>query len=1222
MTVPRATRALACLALLIVTPCLLLRSETGPARPATATAEDDLPADLHLQWVRQLPPLKPAWPDQPKLPFDEAYEPVPVGNFVLVGSSRTDDVTAYDARSGAEVWRFQADGPVRFAPVVWEDRAYFVADGGFLYCIDAEHGDLSWKFRGGPNDRRVLGNERLISMWPARGAPVVADGTVYFAAGVWPFMGIFLHALDARTGRVVWTNDGDGSLYIKQPHQADAFAGVAPQGRLVVTGDKLLVPGGRSAPACYDRHTGKLLHFRLADSSKRGESHRVQANGRLFLSGTGAFALDNGNYLGTVNEASVLGDKLLYSGSANDCAVYNLDDAVRAADVAVDPKGEKVTLKKWSLEKAVAVPTPPIERLIKVGNRLYAGSPGAVFALPLPLREKPAAVSWHAAVEGQPVHLTAGNARLFVSTREGSIYCFGKDDARPRTYRTPAPPTAVVDAWTHRTRELLRTTGVRDGYAVVWGVGSGRLVAELVRQSALRVVVLEPDADRVQSFRAQLVAADVPGERVTVLPGEPASVALPPYLASLVTAEEAPPTALHGPDDWLPAVYAALRPYGGVLCLPLPDHYRGKIEAALADQARYPQAKQRHVAGWTLVAREGALPGAANWTHEHADAANTRVSRDTIVKAPLGLLWFGGPSNEGILPRHGHGPEPQVIDGRLLIEGVDKLRAIDIYTGRLLWETSLPALGKIYDNFAHQPGANAGGSNYVSTPDGIYVLTGKACVRLDPATGLRQSEFVLPNLPGEKSAPNWCCLNVEGDYLIGGANPTVDDGKGKANSSCKYLFALNRNTGKLLWRATAEAGFRNNTLCLGGGHCYVIDRPSADHVALLKRRGEAPTSKPKLVAFGLATGKKLWTADADVFGTWLSYSAQYDVLVEAGRVARDTLTDEPKGMRAYRGGDGKVLWNRPDYVGPAMLHGDTVLKDKSACDLLTGAPRLRLDPLTGEKQEWVWTRNYGCNTPLASENLLTFRSGAAGYFDLCNDGGTGNFGGFRSSCTNNLIVAGGLITAPDYTRGCVCSYQNQSSLALVPMPEAEMWTFYGAREVKGAIRRVGINLGAPGNRKDADGTLWLEHPSAGGPSPRLTIATVPAKPEVFRRHAALVAGDGPNWAAASGLRGLESLTVTLDRDATKERLYTVRLHFMEPDALEVGDRRFHVALQGKPVLQNFDILHETGKPLRSVVKEFKGVAVIKGLTIALTPTDETRVRAPVLCSVEIVAEGW
>ena len=132
---------------------------------------------------------------------------------------------------------------------------------------------------------------------------------------------------------------------------------------------------------------------------------------------------------------------------------------------------------------------------------------------------------------------------------------------------------------------------------------------------------------------------------------------------------------------------------------------------------------------------------------------------------------------------------------------------------------------------------------------------------------------------------------------------------------------------------------------------------------------------------------------------------------------------------------------------------------------------------------WKWTRTYGCNTPAASEHLLTFRSGAAGYFDLCNDGGTGNFGGFRSSCTNNLIVAGGVLTVPEYTRTCTCNYQNQTSVALMHMPDAEMWTYFGTKEVKGSVKRLGLNLGAVGDRRAENGTLWLEYPSTGGVSP-------------------------------------------------------------------------------------------------------------------------------------------
>src|SRR5262249_39023685 len=153
----------------------------------------------------ELPPLKAAWPEQPKLQMDAVYEPVAAGDLLYVPSSRTDTVTAYDAATGAERWRFHAEGPVRYAPAAAGGKVYFTSDDGYLYCVGAAKGELLWKFRGGPSDRKVLGNERLISTWPARGAPVLAAGKVTFAASIWPFMGTFIHCLDADTGKVVWT---------------------------------------------------------------------------------------------------------------------------------------------------------------------------------------------------------------------------------------------------------------------------------------------------------------------------------------------------------------------------------------------------------------------------------------------------------------------------------------------------------------------------------------------------------------------------------------------------------------------------------------------------------------------------------------------------------------------------------------------------------------------------------------------------------------------------------------------------------------------------------------------------------------------------------------------------------------------------------------------------------------------------------------------------------
>lgn len=1212
----------------------------------TCASPQSLPAKLHLQWSRQFPPLRPAWPDQAKMQTDADFDPIVVGRTLYVATSHNDGVSAFDVETGKLRWHYFADGPVRYAPAAWEGQLYFGSDDGHLYCLDAESGVLRWKFRGAPTERHLLGNGRLISTWPVRGAPVVKDGTVYFGASIWPFMGIFLHALDARTGRVKWTNDGDGSTYMKQPHSTDSFAGVAPQGAMVLAGDVLLVPGGRSVPACYDRRTGQMTRYQLADNGKRGGGSDVSAIGKVFFNGGSAFDVATEKWLGDWGQPVVLTDTVVYALKDGKLLAYDL--ATASEREAKDEKGKAT--KKWIMPTLASVALPWAESLVKAGDRLYVGGTDRIAAFDLPLN-KDAEPSWQTEIEGSVSRLVVGADRLFAITRDEMIHCFAADAVEVRRHPLLVADPDPEDEWTSRATDLLKTTGVREGWCIAWGVGSGRLILELVRQSELNVVVVEPDERKVRSFRERLMALNLYGDRVAVLEGELKSIPLPPYLANLIVSEELP-TESKLDEETVSRAYEVLRPYGGVLCLPASG-------VAEADKLAVglPRAVARVEGGKLIVTREGALPGAADWTHEHADASNTRFSRDKLVKAPLGVLWFGGPSNDGVLPRHGHGPQPQVIDGRLFIEGVDMLRAMDIYTGRVLWEKKLPGVGAFYNNLAHQPGANAAGTNFISTSDGIYIVHGRRCLRLDPATGKEMSEFHLPPLPGQKEPPRWGYLNVVGDLLIGGADPLFDeklakivaevtgngndDDKGSSTTSqdkggalaklkalrlandnlsaSRHLVILDRHTGKELWSVSARNGFRHNATCVGSGRLYTIDRVSGMQLAAM-REPDVDQIRPRLRVFDLRSGKELWTTEDDVFGTWLSYSIQHDVLVEAGRANRDSLKDEPSGIRVYRADTGRVLWHDASYTGAPILHGDTILLEKYGCDLLTGKKAMRTHPLTGEIVEWSWMRNYGCNTPAASEHLLTFRSGAAGYFDYCNDSGTGNFGGFRSSCTNNLIVAGGLLVAPDYTRTCVCNYQNQTSIALIHMPDAEMWTSFGTTSFRGPVKRVGINFGAPGDRKAADGTLWLEHPSVGGASPTLGVKLTPDKPEWFRRHAVQVQGD-LSWVAASGVKGVESVTVTLDGSTTPpERRFTVRLHFAEPDDLKAGQRVFAVRLQGKEVLRDFDVVREAGGPLRAVVKEFVGIQAGRDLTVKFTPAAWAEVTDAILSGVEVVEE--
>ena len=1177
----------------------------------TGVTPETLPKKLLPQWVCTYPRLERAWPDDDRLGFDVAYEPVVADGRLFFGSSAENALIALDADTGGELWRFHADGPIRFAPAASSGKVYFACDDGCLYCVGAESGDLAWRFQGAPSERRVLGNKRLISVWPARGAPVVANGTVYFGAGIWPFEGIFVYALDAATGKVKWANDKCDVPFMHQPHHSEAFAGVTPQGYLAVGGDKLLVPNGRAVAAAFDCGTGELEYFDLDRNSPFG-GYRVAVLGDHFFNPSVMYEVKSGRNLGGMSSHVALAPGCIYVLERS--RIRALDYSALEIEERKDRRDRMYW--KWSMPTLWEFPETATEFIV-ADQRVYACKEGGVFALEIPKRGREPKVSWEHPVEGTPQTLLAADEKLFVVTEEGRIVCFGgkKGKSAPDQRGEKAAKTDEKSG----AAEILAMAGVSEGYCLVAGAASGATVAGLAAGSSLDIVAIDSDAQRVESARDLLDnRPDIAG-RATVLPGSIRSFPGPPYWASLVVCQET------GEIDagFVKAVFHPLRPYGGVACLPLTDKDHEKLAGAVS-AAGLEGAQVDRSGNWTLLKRVGALPGSANWTHQYADAGNTGVSKDELVRAPLGLLWFGGSSNADILPRHGHGPSEQVVDGRLFIQGPDMLRALDIYTGRMLWQTSLPGVGAPFDNTSHQPGANALGSNYVSTPDAIYVAHGKECLLLNPSTGEKLAALTLPKRDGADEPPSWGYLGVFGNMLVAGSGPVVFEDEEPGNSwsavSSKRLVAMNRQTGDVRWTREATASFRHNAVALGANKVFCLDRVTDALLERMQRRGLTVDDNGRLLALDIATGDEVWTVDENVFGTWLGYSAEHDILLQSGRRSRDMLSDEPNDrMIAYRGTDGSVLWDHEvEYNGPCLLHGDRIIAQEQSFSLLTGERILRRHPLTDAELPLTWTRNYGCNSAIACQNLVTFRSAAAGFFDLEREGGTGNLGGFKSGCTSNLIAAGGLLNAPDYTRTCTCSYQNQTSLALVHTPEVEMWTFNDIEAGEEPIRKLGINLGAPGDRRADNGTLWLDFPYVGGPSPDVAVEVAPEDTVWFRHHSSRMLGDGPRWIGASGGKHIDTVRVTLGKANREDRRYTVRLVFSEPDGLGPGERVFDVVLQGETVLEGFDVAREAGGPLRTVVKEFEDIAVGGLLALKLTPRSSETNRGAVLCGIEIV----
>ena len=990
--------------------CLFLVSLLVGAAWMTVSAEDwptyrrdaarsgytpeKLPDQLEERWVfrtRHAP--RPAWPRSQRMTFDRAPQPIVAEGRVFFGDSVDGRIVALDAERGSVEWRFPTRAPIRFAPAWREGRLYAVSDDGHLYCLKAGDGSLLWKKRGGPGDEMSLGNGRMISRWPARGGAVILDDIVYFAAGIWPSDGVSLYALDPETGRTIWMNDTAGSIYMGQPHGgAYANSGVAAQGYLAANEKQIFMATGRGVPAAFDRATGAFQYLHLQSNTHRGGA-RITLSDRFFVNEGYVFDQAAGSTGPRIGKGPVVA-----TPGGLVCSLDGKRAEFEWADLEkLDRKGKPQPVRSLKETFGVKQDRGGASAIV-AGDKHVVGFDGRVSMK----RLGAAAEVWSAKVDGVAHGLAAADQGLFVSTDKGAIHCF-RPLERHSTLVSASQPERLPESdpgAAAAAGEIVRLSGVKEGYALDIGCGDGRLALELAKRTELFIYAIDPDPRNVGIAREMLTAAGLYGSRVMVLEAGLEDTQLPKYFANLVVSAR----SLDGSLSPVAQAEAnrSLRPYGGVMV-------RGRV-------------------GGMTVVKRGPLEGAGEWTHQYANPANTVNSADRLVSGPLGMLWFAD-LEQPMTQRHGRGPAPLFKDGVLFSEGLDGIIAVDAYNGYKLWEYSLPDILKSYDG-DHLMGTAGTGSNYCVTEDSVYVRRGNKCLRIDARTGKLLATFTAPKTVGGKDGV-WGHIASEDGFLFGSlSNPKHvvtyryrpgGDMKDQLTES-RTFFALDALTGELKWRYDARHSLRHNGIAIGAGMVILIDRPIAEFDR--RRDGKATADNHAtgaLVALNSGTGDILWRNENDIYGTVSAISTKHHSLMMSYQPTRFRLASEIGGrISAFNLSDGQLIWEKKvKYDSRPVINDRTIYAQGGAWDLLTG-----------EDRPFNFKRSYGCGVLAGSRDMMVFRSATLGYFDLTQNEKTEDFGGIRPGCWINVIPAGGLVFAPDASAGCKCSYLNQSWIAL------------------------------------------------------------------------------------------------------------------------------------------------------------------------------------------------
>jgi hypothetical protein len=479
------------------------------------------------------------------------------------------------------------------------------------------------------------------------------------------------------------------------------------------------------------------------------------------------------------------------------------------------------------------------------------------------------------------------------------------------------------------------------------------------------------------------------------------------------------------------------------------------------------------------------------------------------------------------------------------------------------------------------------------------------------------------------------------------------------------VFALDVETGQPAWVREGR-GIDHDGIALGGGQVFLVDRAlteaeRTEALANTIKDASVPDRKPvdakgkqlepdlrKIVALDAQTGKVVWekpcncadiTRDDSVIAEGrVGVACMYKdgVLVvhgtgSLGHPHKEFLAGEfaRRALYAFDAKTGKLLWGgRKGYMKRPILVGDHIYAEPFAWELKTGKLRTVPNPLSGRPQVLDFHRGYiGCGHLLASAGTLFGARRGIAYWNLDEQAGFVPFGGMALACGLCAVPANGVFAAPEGRSGCTCDTPIYTSVVLYPDPTASAWGtgFTGglAEVFPLPVRRVSVNLGAPGYRQDADGSLWIPYPARAdsGPLGKWLPTYQHDQSMCYCDETLPIAGTSSPWVFTSGYESNKPLRFQLIAAGQPPARYTVKLHFAEPRDAKPGDRVFSVRLQGKEVLAGFDIAAEAGGPRRALVKEFRGVEVKDFLEIALTPSDASKLKQPLLCGFQALREG-
>ena len=416
----------------------------------SATTTVSIPTDLKILWSAKVAALLPKQGPMVEdwrvglQTGDIVTAPTVGGGMVFAAVPHAHRIVALDAATGKEKWSYTAGGRIDAPPTLYKGLCLFGCNDGWVYCLTAADGKLVWRFRAAPDHTRIMAFGQLESPWPISGSVLVQNDVLAFGCGRTSASdyGYSVAALNPATGELLWektslTPEGTTERALSSTCQTalvgdskDFYMGTIKFDPKSGAPTALRVEKGKEMPILTARRFGLAYGQWREMGSVSGRQLQIYQFGKtasslMAIKGNTIFA-----YLvnfGGKRPPEYLRGSMLYAIDKGKSYVSKA-----AADYAKKKKGKTIAAggHMWAFDIEAPVQA---EAMIMAGDNLVVAGAmngwsheGEGFLWIVSSADGKKLKEYKLDRPPSYEALAVADGRLYVATRSGKIFCYGK----------------------------------------------------------------------------------------------------------------------------------------------------------------------------------------------------------------------------------------------------------------------------------------------------------------------------------------------------------------------------------------------------------------------------------------------------------------------------------------------------------------------------------------------------------------------------------------------------------------------------------------------------------------------------------------------------------------------------------------------------------------------------------------------------------------------------